>query len=567
MIIYRTAAEPIDPHVEVQALARRLASLPGSVTHDALLDLFIDAAELAAAVADVIFPHKDGCSPVCDDLGAMTAAAARAVVLSWQNEDPAPAVSELAHAAKVASAVGLPRSAIRRVSEGYAYYALHPETYAAAALQFAHRMRPHSVVCIGIRTIGSGLAAIVAAALQTVGVAAATYSVRPRGHPFNRTLDVRDDLRAALGDQPPHAHYLIVDEGPGISGTSFSSVVSWLGGLGIPPDRVHLFPSWKAAPVSLRSSEARAAWDRHAKWHVAPEEAKLGLARFVQRETVVDLSGGAWRHRCYAGEPQWPAVMPQHERLKALLPERAVVVRFAGLGRYGRARQARAALLADANLGVMPASLSDGYLLLPFEAGRPCVHSDADASLLRQAARHIAFLQRACPAEPSPAVDELFHMTEINIRETDASVPVPPIAVWRAALGSAPAAALDGRMQAHEWVRTETTFLKVDALDHHADHFFPGTQDPAWDLAAMEAEFRLDPERSRSLIDSYRTLSDDRDVHHRLPYHRLAYAAFQIGYAAFARQSLGETPEGRRFARREVFFRDRLSELTAARSQ
>ena len=122
-------------------------------------------------------------------------------------------------------------------------------------------------------------------------------------------------------------------------------------------------------------------------------------------------------------------------------------------------------------------------------------------------------------------------------------------------------------MQAHEWVRTETTFLKVDALDHHADHFFPGTQDPAWDLAAMEAEFRLDPERSRSLIDSYRTLSDDRDVHHRLPYHRLAYAAFQIGYAAFARQSLGNTPEGCRFARREGFFRDRFLELTATRSQ
>jgi hypothetical protein len=65
---------------------------------------------------------------------------------------------------------------------------------------------------------------------------------------------------------------------------------------------------------------------------------------------------------------------------------------------------------------------------------------------------------------------------------------------------------LDGRMLPHEWLITEAGYKKTDALDHHDDHFFPGAQDIAWDLAGAAVEFRMSPD---ALVDRY--LREQRD--------------------------------------------------------
>ena len=65
-MIYRSAGQPIDPEVELHTLSRRLASRPGSPGHDTVVDLFVETAELDAAMADHIFPHEDGRSALCD---------------------------------------------------------------------------------------------------------------------------------------------------------------------------------------------------------------------------------------------------------------------------------------------------------------------------------------------------------------------------------------------------------------------------------------------------------------------------------------------------------------------
>ena len=76
---------------------------------------------------------------------------------------------------------------------------------------------------IGIRSIGTGLAAIVAAALG----AKRPFTVRPVGHPFSRELRIGDGLKEQLLADP-HASFAIVDEGPGLSGSSFAAVIGWL---------------------------------------------------------------------------------------------------------------------------------------------------------------------------------------------------------------------------------------------------------------------------------------------------------------------------------------------------
>ena len=111
-----------------------------------------------------------------------------------------------------------------------------------------------------------------------------------------------------------------------------------------------------------------------------------------------------------------------------------------------------------------------------------------------------------------------------------------------------PAVQLDGRMQWHEWLASGDSLVKVDALHHHDDHFFPGPSDAAWDLAGAIVELALDTGQARALIDAYEAATADRGVVARLPFFSAAYAAFRVGYAAMASESLAGTEDGRRFA-------------------
>jgi hypothetical protein len=114
----------------------------------------------------------------------------------------------------------------------------------------------------------------------------------------------------------------------------------------------------------------------------------------------------------------------------------------------------------------------------------------------------------------------------------------------------------------HEWIRTSGGYLKTDALDHHDDHFFPGSQDIAWDLVATCLEFSLAPEARRHLLQRYRVLSGDTTITLRLPLHSITYLAFRLGYTMLAEQTLGSSPDGGRFSAAAARYADLLrSEL------
>src|SRR5206468_499946 len=154
-------------------------------------------------------------------------------------------------------------------------------------------------------------------------------------------------------------------------------------------------------------------------------------------------------------------------------------------------------------------------------------------------ADHIAFVVRAFPATRSPAVEELENLTTTNIGLGLKGAPIPDLARFRAPLADAPCAAIDGRMFPHEWIDTGSDgYRKVDALDHHADHFFPGIQDAGWDIAAAAFEFGLEPAAVDRLVTRYAGASGDRAVRSRLPFYDLAYPAFRLGYATLARGSV-----------------------------
>src|SRR5690606_21875864 len=142
--------------------------------------------------------------------------------------------------------------------------------------------------------------ALVAAALG----AGSPVSLRPVGHPFEREIRAAPDLVADwLADRS--ASFALVDEGPGLSGSSFAAVIRWLEGLGVEASRIHLFPSHEGPPGNNACVETRRAWSRCARHVVGFEPTILGadaqsglrswLADLVGPHELKDISGGRWR--------------------------------------------------------------------------------------------------------------------------------------------------------------------------------------------------------------------------------------------------------------------------------
>jgi hypothetical protein len=408
----------------------------------------------------------------------------------------------------------LPERITIRQPEGYAFYALYPAMYAEATERFLREQAPASCVVIGIRSIGTSLSTVVAETAH----AAWRFTVRPRGHPFDRETRLSESLEQRIRGHG-ESWFLIVDEGPGLSGSSFISVAAKLEQLGIPSDRIVLFPSHDPDPSRLVSGRARDKW-RSYKRYAEPFRAE----RFVPAEAR-DISGGLWRKLMYRDPSEYPAVQPQHERRKYLAEER--LWKFTGLGHFGRSRNERAQQLKD--FCPRPCSLRNGFLVTEWIHGKPATFSN---ELLDTMARYLAFLRQAfATAEPVPT-ESLERMIEVNTGQR-MRAPEEGIVV-----------AGDGRMLPQEWLETARGYIKTDALDHHDDHFFPGRQDIAWDIAGASVEWGFNPD---ILLERYLRLQPDPTLRKRIPFYVTAYRAYRFGYCKMAVDSLGDTVEGQRF--------------------
>jgi hypothetical protein len=547
VVVYRDASRTIDVPTE---LARIRASLPGAhASADAFLSHLIDVAEFESAVVDALSPDEDLLGPVQEQLRRATLAAARTWLARKEGVDSD--CHEVAPPLDSIDPDTLPRSASRRVSEGYAYYALFPDTYAASARRFAEVERPARVCVVGIRSIGCSLSAVVAALLQQTGCEVSTLTVRPRGHPFDRELRLGDDVEsflrraAAVG-----CVFAIVDEGPGLSGSSFAAVSAALARLDVPAHRVVFFPSWDPDPEALRSDTARRIWRAHARYWT--DAASVGITPerlFGIASPTRDWSGGRWRADVFGPDDrQWPAVQPQHERWKTYAPGERRLFKFVGLGRYGEIARRRAEQLGGLGLTAPPGELRGGFLDLAFVEGT-VVRADADEHVAAAVGRHIGLIAREFRTEATVDPEPLLHMFETNVRELTGDCPVSLLEPVRAnvdVIRNTRAVEIDGRVLPHEWLTAANRLTKVDGLDHHRDHFFPGAQSPAWDLAAAIVEFEMTGGRAQALLDAYARASGDCRAGAQLPFYIPVYVAFRSGYLALASESVPDPRESQR---------------------
>lgn len=422
--------------------------------------------------------------------------------------------------------------------EGFAYYALHPLAYAEVLEQICGP--GDSLLVVGIRSIGTTLSAVMAAAARRRGIKTERLTVRPQGHPYNRTAEFSARQLAAIDQYASlGATLAVVDEGPGLSGSSFLAVAEALEQAGAPREKIVLVSSH--AP----NVDALCAVDASRRWRRFRCVAVSGDAR--RPSQAVDFTGGGkWRQQAFANESEWPASWTSFERLKYLSSnpdkegDEPRLYKFAGLGHYGDAVFQRELKMAAAGFGPLPRQESDGFVSYPWIDGRPLAAGDLSSAILARMAEYCAFRLRTFRVELGE-LNALQQMAEHNLRELGLDLPVE--------LRLEHAVIADGRMQPHEWLVTnEGRLLKTDSGSHGDDHFFPGLTDIAWDLAGAIVEWRMNEQQVREFIDLYRSASGD-DVSGRIDGFIKAYAVFRSAYCLMAANAMRGSDEEARLQR------------------
>src|SRR4051812_28618801 len=356
MLVYRDQRSRDDPRQafsELRSLARRCSGAP---SHDTARDALIASGTLEAAVADAVFPQADGVHPLVQAMRTSSEIAGHLLWHTWHHNAHGAAAwwRRLGRQLESIDAGGLPAEVEFSVPEGYAHYAVYPEMYLESARRCVARLGQIEAVCLGLRSIGTSLSAAVTAALNELGCQSRSATVRPRGNPYSRRPSVSDELVTLLRPKET-TYYLIVDEGPGISGSSMAGVADLLRSWGVTDDRILLFPSWQTDGTHLGSPLARAVWHRHQQFTTRFEDVWLRSGRFQAAfpGELQDVSAGEWRRVLYDSPAEYPAVHPQHERRKYLLHQEnargpSTFASFAGFGEYGRSKFRRAERLAAA---------------------------------------------------------------------------------------------------------------------------------------------------------------------------------------------------------------------------
>ena len=443
--IRRTAERLKETLGEVEKLA------PGIDRHGKLVGALIDAGRLLQGLADARAPTED-CSRFLRQLADNCAAL----------------VGQRIFGRSVGSRPYLPLICCRQSQYGCPRDSL----FTRSILRPISRPRVQLALCgpprvIGIRSIGTTLGAVVAAALG----APAPLTVRPFGDPFARQAELPPDAIE------PHAHYVIADEGPGLSGSSFGAVADWLEERGVPMERIAFLPSHGGEFGPQASVPHRRRWNRAQR--IAPEfHSNFLEGRFGPLEDSRPAS-------------PW-------ERLKFLgwFGGGRVLLKFAGLGTVGERKLEMARALHASGLTPEPLCLAYGFLIERW--CEDALSLGRDEKPIEEIGRYIGARARLFPAghASGASIEELLSMSRHNIAlalgpddarrlgQFDADLLTPRVHRVRT----------DNQLDRHEWLRLrDGRVLKTDAADHHQAHDLIGCQDVAWDIAGAIVEFGFDP--------------------------------------------------------------------------
>src|SRR5215472_18365423 len=500
LLVFRDGKRLVSGSSLKSVLTRQIQLLSNQVQRDEILGALLSAGELECALTD--------CDTRFSQVAEITDELAEALVNSK-------AIPDTNRLLAILGATQVPEKLTIGVAEGFAYYGLHPLAFEDAL----EHMPTHSsrVAVVGIRSIGTTLSAVTAAGLKSRGLRAERITVRPTGPPYNRRTELSpDEMNFVSKHLAEGASFLVVDEGPGLSGSSFLSVGEALLRAGVPKSAITFLCSHAPSTDNLCTENA-AERCRQFCWQPAKAEARKPDGARVW------IGGGEWRRYLLPRESPWPASWLHFERLKYLSAQGAELrfYKFLGFGHYGTEIIERETKLADAGFGVKPQIESDGFASYPFVDGHPMSASEISESVLARLAAYCA-VRAASFTEDSAQLEPLQEMATHNSQQLKFDLNIQ-LHMERPVIA-------DGRMQPHEWLLTrDGQMFKTDSGSHGDDHFFPGPVDIAWDLAGAIVEWRMDSIAMKSFLEMYRRASGD-DAEKRIADYITAYTVFRCAY-------------------------------------
>lgn len=441
---------------------------------------------------------------------------------------------------------------------------------------------------IGIRSIGTSLSAVVARTLKWRGWRVSRATVRPGGHPFSRAVtpgELRTDGVACA---------LIVDEGPGMSGSSMASVAKELRNRGV--SDIAFLPGHAGEPGAAASAETRQLWADTRKYFVPLEGLRwegLSVPEILARRSaallppdgelsVTDFGGGLWRRYVFPNSADWPGVTPVFERMKFLCANRkgdAVLWKFNGLGcgadgwrrgapdevrrpSYGPGRLPETALPAgaiqtpavlDSCLGFSAFRWIRGSRFKRSELRDPVFLESVRGYLVRTAG---PILNDGVASEGAARLSEMLYWnTKERLGDSFAE---KASVLSRAQQCTRAPTYSDGHMAPWEWVRTaEGQVVKTDNTGHSGDHTLIGEQSLLWDLAGFSVEAELSLADAQAWVK--RVPCEGLIVGPgELEFYVAAYCAFRMGLMTLAQGQTGDSDERLRLSQSEAFYRERL---------
>jgi hypothetical protein len=547
MYVFRDGRRIVSGERLVFELRTRLGALAAEPCppRDRILDALIAAGELECALADAAIHPAESPALIYESTRSiaesspaqLTDALAEMLVSSAATDTEDRPANPQASAATTDSRAKV-RELLRKleslstparlqvsVHEGFAYYALHP-------LKIVDLLQalpvPRQAAVLGIRSIGVTLSAVLVAALKQRGCAAGRICVRPEGHPYERRLALSGQQKS-LVERHRGGQFMVIDEGPGLSGSSFLAVAEALTEAGIERGDILLIGSRWPDPAQLRSPNAAERWNRFCF-------ICLESSPYVPAGATIPIGGGQWRDELLTSDDLRPASWTQLEMSKFLSADRSLFYKFEGFGRFGGEIGKRARRLADAGLGPEYLGSDSGFGVYRMSPGRLLKPADLSPELLRHLARYCAFRLREFPADDSQpsALDE---MASWNWSLEFGPSPTPE------ALQVEHRVFCDARMMPRKWLASpDGRLLKLDSVAHGDDHFFPGPCDIAWDLAGTIIEWKLDRPEQEYFLEEYRRASGD-EASSRLPSYMKAYVAFRFGWSKMAAFASAGSPD------------------------
>jgi len=246
MYVFRDGRKSFSGRELLNRLATAFACVSSKSDRDCELRALIAAGELECALRDAADSHPQW-EKSARAAERLTTIAAKIFIRNSR--------AGLAEAERIVGEMKVPETLAIAVFEGFSYYALHPTKFLEI---IKNRKLEKKSAVIGVRSIGAPLSAVVAAAIGD----AERITVRPSGHPYERELEITEVFRKFVA-RHHRDEFVIVDEGPGLSGSSFLSVAEALERCGVTAAQITMMGSRKPDVAELRTPNASERWPKY----------------------------------------------------------------------------------------------------------------------------------------------------------------------------------------------------------------------------------------------------------------------------------------------------------------